>query len=272
MTEQNFYIHGHSDEEQTRLSKLNDVLNPEYLEKAGPWNASRILDVGCGLGHVAREIKRRSGNDSLVIGIDRDDQQLAAAKALTPEGEVQFRKFDIVQDEPPPDWQSAFDIVHARFLLEHVPKPEEVVRRMASCLKHGGRMILADDDHSAMCLFPAPGHFAELWSAYEKTYLIKGNDPFIGRKLIHLMSAAEIQPVQNGYTFFGSCAGHPHFSSLVSNLAFVISGAKALIEENNLMNPRAFDLALHMLRDWSTREDAAIWYPLFYAAGIKTVK
>lgn len=268
MTTQNIYLHGHLREEQTRLSLLNEILNPDYLEQVGPWSVTRIIDFGCGLGHIAREIKKRSLRDTVVIGLDRDEQQLATARELTPGHEVEFVHHDVLQRELKPEWLKAFDIAHARFLLEHMPHPSLVVNKMASSIRDGGRVILADDDHSAMQLYPTPPGFIELWTAYEKTYEVHGNDPHVGRKLVYLLRESGLKPAKNGFVFFGSCAGNPQFSKFVTNLVEVIAGAKELLL-NHLLDAEAYDRAITGLSRWALRDDAAIWYPLYYAVGLK---
>ncbi|MBL7852082.1 MAG: methyltransferase domain-containing protein [Cyclobacteriaceae bacterium] len=269
MTPENFYVHGHSPEEQRRLSLLNDLLNPDYLLQVGPWTVPGIIDFGCGLGHIARQIKAQALPGTRVLGIDRDEQQLARARALTAPGEVEFLQHDVLKAPLDPAWQGAFDIAHARFLLEHVPDPARVVAKMAASVRPGGRVILADDDHSSLSLYPVPPHFQQLWSAYEQTYEVHGNDPFIGRKLVSLLHGAGLQPARNGFVFFGSCTGHPHFQDFVANLHEVLDSAKHLLVNYDLLDARTCDQALDEFRSWSRRGDAAIWYPLFYAIGVK---
>ena len=53
-----------------------------------------------------------------------------------------------------------FDVAHARFVLEHVRDPLGVVRSMVRAVKFGGRIVLEDDDHEVIRLWPEPPGFA----------------------------------------------------------------------------------------------------------------
>jgi cyclopropane fatty-acyl-phospholipid synthase-like methyltransferase len=48
------YIHGTHPDEQARLSLLNDLLNRGSLRELQLQGGERVLDVGCGLGQLAR--------------------------------------------------------------------------------------------------------------------------------------------------------------------------------------------------------------------------
>ena len=47
-----------------------------------------------------------------------------------------------------------FDLVHTRFLLEHVPDPLAIVREMVAAARPGGRIVLIDDDHDLLRFWP----------------------------------------------------------------------------------------------------------------------
>ena len=55
------YIHGTTPEEQARLALLNDLLNGACLRELAVRPGERILDVGCGLGHLGRAMARAAG-------------------------------------------------------------------------------------------------------------------------------------------------------------------------------------------------------------------
>src|SRR5712691_9698407 len=198
MTESSTYIHGTSPEEQRRLSLLNDVLlNSAELRELNLRGDEQILDFGSGLGQFSRAMARVVPRGR-VVGIKRDEKQLAGAKRLaSDDGEanlVDFRRGDVMQlDLPDSEW-GAYDVSHARFVLEHVPDPLRVVRNMVRAVHPGGRIVLADDDHDVLRLWPEPPGFSDLWNAYVRTYDRIGNDPFVGRRLVSLLHDAGAQP------------------------------------------------------------------------------
>lgn len=152
------YIHGTRPEEQRRLSRLNDLLNAACLRELAPPPGARVLDVGSGLGQFSRAVARAVGETGRVVGIERDPAQLARARDFAAAaGEmalVDFRAGDATALPLRDDEWGAFDLVHTRFVLEHVRDPIAVVQQMARAVRPGGRVVLADDDHEILRLFP----------------------------------------------------------------------------------------------------------------------
>jgi SAM-dependent methyltransferase len=92
----------------------------------------KVLDVGCGAGSVAKAVKRERP-DLHVVGCDVSHSALAMAEA-SPEG-VEFRA---AQAERLPFADGEFDFVWIFDVLEHVEKPEQVLREVARVLRPGG--------------------------------------------------------------------------------------------------------------------------------------
>ncbi len=263
------YIHGTEPEEQARLSLLNDLLNVGSLRELHVQGGERILDVGSGLGQLSRAMARVTG--VRVVGIERSAQQIAEAErqaAMAGESSlVEFRQGDAthfpLRDE---EW-GTFDVAHTRFLLEHLREPLPVVEAMVRAVRPGGRIVLEDDDHDILRLWPEPPGFAELWHAYQRSYDHLGNDPIIGRRLIALLHEAGAEPVRNTFVFFGSCAGEAHFPLYVENLIGVVNGARATVIDAGLLDAAQFDAAIESLHEWSRGATATIWYAMSWAEG-----
>jgi SAM-dependent methyltransferase len=267
------YIHGSTAPEQARLSRLNQLMNEAAMRELAIPKGVSILDVGCGLGQLSRDMARASGPGVKAVGVERDPIQLSKAVALAAEmGEssmVDFRLGDATHLPLTPAELGTFDLTHARFILEHVPDPLAVVRQMMQATRPGGRIVLQDDDHDVLRLWPEPAGFAALWGAYMQSYRGLGNDPFVGRRLVELLVQAGAQPRRNTWIFFGSCAGQENFDSLVENLIVILQGAMACILQQNLLNAKTFRAAMRELDRWITRPDASFWYAICYVEGIK---
>lgn len=263
------YIHGTDPAEQARLSLLNDLLNVGSLRELHLQGGERILDVGSGLGQLSRAMARVTG--VRVLGIERSPEQIAEAERQAFQaGEsrlVEFRQGDALQFPLSDEEWGTFDLAHTRFLLEHLREPLPVVQAMVRAVRPGGRIVLEDDDHDLLRLWPEPPSFAVLWEAYQRSYEHLGNDPVIGRRLVTLLREAGAEPVRNTFVFFGSCVGEPHFAHYVENLLGVINGARGTVIEAGLLEAARFDVAIAELRDWSRHQAATIWYAVSWAEG-----
>lgn len=273
-TSKSHYVHGTTPDEQRRLSALNDLLNEASLRQMGLEGGPTILDVGSGLGQLSRAMARRVRTaGGRVVGVERDATQMAEARRLSREaGEpdlVEFRVGDAV-DLPLADreWGS-FDVVHARFLLEHVPQPLEVVRSMVRAVRPGGRIVLEDDDHDVLRLHPDQPETRRVWEAYVRSYRKFGRDPFVGRRLCALLHDAGASSRRNSCLFFGSCVGSPDFEAMIANFAGVLSGARAAILEEGTITAADIDRGIDALERWADHEAAALWYSTCWAEGVR---
>ncbi|MCI0417110.1 methyltransferase domain-containing protein [bacterium] len=272
MTE-SLYIHGTTPDEQQRLSLLNKLLNDSALQRLALSGGEKILDVGSGLGQFTRAMARAAGAAGRVVGIERSLEQLRESKRLAGlEGEedlVDLRQGNATALPLRREEWASFDIVHTRFVLEHVTDPLAVVRMMVEAVRPGGRIILQDDDHDVLRIFPEPLGFYELWQAYIRSYEKLGNDPYVGRRLVSLLHQSGALPTKNEWLFFGSCAGHPHFPAYASNLRGVIESAKDAIVPVGLLDQAKFDSAMRALQEWEQKADASLWYAVCWAEATK---
>lgn len=261
------YIHGTAPDEQRRLSRMNDLINRGSLREIDLRGGERILDLGSGLGQFSREMARISGRT--VIGVEYSQDQLELANQLAREaGEeslVEFRQGNAMHPPLRDDEWGAFDVAHTRFLLEHLRDPLAAVRVMVRAVRPGGRIVLEDDDHDVLRLWPEPAGVESLWRAYIRTYDRLGNDPFVGRRLVSLLHQAGALPVRNTWIFFASCSGHPDFEPLVNNIATILEGAREAILATAGLEESAFAAGIQSLRQWRSRPDAAIWFSICWA-------
>jgi sigma-B regulation protein RsbU (phosphoserine phosphatase) len=264
------YLHGTEPHEQARLTRLQGLLNASSLRQLALDGGERVLDVGSGLGNLSRAMARLGAT---VVGIERDTAQIAeSARQADAAGEAHL--VDVRQGaaaEPPltEDEWGGFDIAHGRFILEHVRDPQAVVRAMMRAVRPGGRLVLEDDDHDVMRLWPALPSFTELWHAYIGVYEDLGADPYVGRHLVSMLHEAGAEETRARQLNFGGCHDDPAFGMLVENFVGIIEGARDGIVESGRMTAEAFDDAIVAFRDWSQRPDASMWYSTCWAEGFR---
>jgi hypothetical protein len=140
---------------------------------------------------------------------------------------------------------------------------------MVRAVKPGGRVILEDDDHEALIVYPSVPEFEAVWRAYARAYESGGRDPRIGRKLVALLSAAGAAPSRCDWPFFGACAGSAIYDVIVSNCRAILTGARATIVETGGITEAEFDAGLAAYDAWRERPDASYWYCTFWAEGTR---
>jgi 2-polyprenyl-3-methyl-5-hydroxy-6-metoxy-1,4-benzoquinol methylase len=100
---------------------------PELVARL-PDSLGRLLDVGCGAGGVGRALRARA---DFVAGIELDEEMATAARAEYDQVLV-GRVEDVVGEADGP-----FDTILAYDLLEHLPEPESVLRRLRDIASEG---------------------------------------------------------------------------------------------------------------------------------------
>ncbi|HZW10984.1 MAG TPA: methyltransferase domain-containing protein [Phycisphaerales bacterium] len=267
------YIHGTDPDEQARLSRLNDRLNSACLARLDLRTGMRVLDVGSGLGQMARAIARAVSPGGVVVGVERDAAQRAAAERLAREAAedrlVEFRAGDALALPLGPSETGSFDLVFCRYVLEHLREPERAVAEMVRAARPGGVIALADDDHGLCHVHPPCPEFEPVWSAYRRAYGALGLDERVGSRLPELLERAGARARGCDFIFFGGCHGAPGWEDLVTNVVEVVRTARADIVAGALMQGEPFDRGLRALREWSGRPGAAIWFPVCWAWGVR---
>lgn len=269
----NDYIHGYSAAEMERLTRMQDILNGAELAAIDLVGVRKLLDVGSGLGQMTRLLARTLGAGAKVVGVERDGRQREAAAWQAEEagesGLVEIRAGDATALPLADDERGSFDLAHARFLLEHVPDPPAVVREMVAAVRPGGRVVLFDDDHELLRLWPACPEAERAWRIYWESYRDHGLDPLIGRRTTSLLRDAGARPTRVTTVFYGACRGMPVFDLVVDNLIGVMEGAADGLDRSGRLRRAEMDAALATLAGWRDREDAAVWYSLPLAEGVR---
>jgi len=263
------YIHGSDPVEQSRLSRLNELINTRCFPKLKLKKGFRVLDVGSGLGQFTHRISEAIGSNGFCLGIERDTNQLAVARKNQGAPNLEFRQGDALDLPLTSQEIGSFDYAHTRFLLEHLSNPGKAVSEMVKALKPGGKILLEDDDHETLTLFPEPPGFKNLWSAYMDSYVELGNDPFIGRKLPKLLAEQGIKEIVNDVVFFGDCAGTETFPLFVVNLIEIIATSYKVMINAKLISDQEYQTAIQNIRDWSALPYASMWYTIYVAEGVK---
>jgi ubiquinone biosynthesis O-methyltransferase len=110
------------------------------LELVGDVEGRRVLDVGCGDGELALELKRRG---AMVAGIDASAEMIAAARARSARENTDI-SFQVAMAEHLPFPEGQFDVVTAITILCFVDDAAPVFREIARVLRPGGRLVIGE--------------------------------------------------------------------------------------------------------------------------------
>jgi 2-polyprenyl-3-methyl-5-hydroxy-6-metoxy-1,4-benzoquinol methylase len=116
---------------------------PDVLERAAQRLVaavplrSRVLDVGCGTGALARELAAKRG--AKVTAIDLSPRMVDVARLRSPASlGIEYAVADLMELSP-----TGFDVVISTNTLHHLPLADAAAR-MAAALVPGGMMLIAD--------------------------------------------------------------------------------------------------------------------------------
>lgn len=118
-----------------------DALQDGVATQAASVEATRILDLGTGTGETLGRVLTHHASAE-AIGIDENDDMLAAASDRLAGFRADLRVADLL--DPLPD--GPFDLVVSALAIHHLDGPgkAELFRRVAECLRPGGRFVLGD--------------------------------------------------------------------------------------------------------------------------------
>jgi hypothetical protein len=119
---------------------------------------------------------------------------------------VIVREHDIAVDSLP---TAHFDLVHARALLQHVPKREHALSRMIDATKIGGWLLIEDVDWLVFDSQELPEPFATLHRTVRTAYTANaGYDGEWGRRMLATMRSLGLEDVDSRGTFVSRTYAH----------------------------------------------------------------
>jgi SAM-dependent methyltransferase len=156
------------------------------LEGVGVKAGMRCLEVGAGGGALVEWLAAQ-GCQVVATDIDTRFVQPLAGAAVT------VVEHDITTGPPE---TGAFDLVHARLVVEHLPDRPAVLGHMAAALKPGGCLVVEDLDWTAFGTDPPDPLTERIGGGILAFMAAAGFEPRYGRRVVSDVAGAGLERVR----------------------------------------------------------------------------
>ena len=185
--------------------RMFDPLSQRILVGIGVADRWRCLDAGAGRGSIAAWLARQVEPTGHVVAVDMDTELLHTVR------DVSFERFrhDLTTDGPV---GRDFDLVHCRFVLEHLPERERVLDELIDQLRPGGWIVVQDADFSPTALADSKP-YARAMAAFDAAMAARGTDYAWTRQLPARLAARQLAELEATAetTWFPSGSDHARF-------------------------------------------------------------
>lgn len=160
----------------------------EIWENAGLRPGMNVLDIACGPGFTSCELAKAVGAEGRVTGVDINEELIAVAHQAQASEQVENVSFSLgnLYDLDLPE--NTYDFVYARFLFQHLEKPEDALSNLRRVLKPGGILCILDIDDNWTSLSPESDAFVRFIRKTGAGQKRKGGNRMIGSQLYGLLN------------------------------------------------------------------------------------
>jgi SAM-dependent methyltransferase len=256
------YVLGSDPEEIARLDRQAATIagaSEALLRRAGIGTGMRVLDLGTGLGHVARQALELVGPSGAVVGVDREAPLLAVAEQRRTTDNLRFVEADVrtvTFDEP-------FDAIVCRLLLFHLPDAVAVLRHHRVNLRPGGTMVTIDFDMGSSRSEPEVPLARQALGWVEAAFRAAGAEPRIGARLVPMLREAGFADTQSLGLQAYFAADDP---AAAAQLAGVVQALSGPILAAGIATAAELDAFPARLRDAIAETDAVVLPPTVVGA------
>jgi protein-L-isoaspartate O-methyltransferase len=162
------------------LAEMFDPFTQQRLTDAGVKAGAHCLEIGAGAGTIASWMAEQVGAAGLVVATDLDPHLVPSHPSL------RVLSHNVVEDRLP---DGAWDVIHARAVLQHLPERREVLAKLAASLRPGGAVVIEEMEGawgSSVLATPDPrAHevFQRYHTALQTVLRGNGNEPAWSRQV-----------------------------------------------------------------------------------------
>jgi len=164
------------------LAAVRRASTLEFFKLAGLRPGMRCADIGCGSGDATFDLATIVGPAGSVVGFDMDQTKLEPAHAIARERGLVNIAFELSDVN---EWQgtAGYDFVYCRFLLQHLARPVDLLRKMWDAVRPGGVLAVEDADLEGLFCDPDNAAFSFYRHMYAEVLARNGGDPGCARRL-----------------------------------------------------------------------------------------
>lgn len=169
-------------------------LERDVWKTAGLNPGMNVLDLACGPGFISCELAKAVENGT-VTGVDINEELIFTAhqaKVSEKVDNVSFSLGNVYNLDLP---ENSFDFVYARFLFQHLEKPQLALSNVWKVLKPGGILCVLDIDDNWTSFTPESDAFVKFIRKTGKGQRSKGGNRLIGSQLFGKLSEAGFKNV-----------------------------------------------------------------------------
>ena len=216
MQDYTFASHGSEYERLCLIQDSFDEKSKKHLLKAGLKNGMNCLEVGLGAGSIASWMKKEVGEQGSVLGVD-----------LTTEHANQTDGYELLEGNILElELATGFDLIHLRYVLIHNTAAREIIQRLYTLLKPGGKLVIEEPDFTLAKWMDAKDLQAcrRVNSALCKMFESKGLRPHYG-SIAHLeLKEAGFETLESK-SYLHLCSGDEDVAKVMALSAKALSDA-----------------------------------------------
>lgn len=151
----------------------------------------RVLDLGCGQGDLSRFVTTLVGPGGEVVGVDRSEAALTAARAAAIDPHAAPIRYDTADLAGPLSNLGHFDAIVGRRVLMYLPDAAATLAELARLAAPGA--LVAFQEHARIGLPAGLGDLPEHRRLYDwmwRMITAEGGDATLALRLVELMRAA----------------------------------------------------------------------------------
>ena len=203
------------DEAENEISRLESQARVRWpqevivLRNAGLTVGTRIADIGCGSGIITEYLANEVDESGLVVGIENNEKLFNLAKARN----AKYKQVQIINNDAGrivDIEDNNFDLIYARFILQHLSDPSALLIEAERILMPGGKLIVMDADDSLFHITPYHKEMGEFLSEVSKGQAKYGGDRNIGHKIPCMLFDSGFSNINTSVYTFTSKNISPH--------------------------------------------------------------